>query len=297
MVTGSTRQSSESGRIVRVDLSGMVVQGAKGTYADYWVGLWEARAFMVNEAHTRIRDGVGRDKLGNLWLIITPILNGLMYYVIFGLVLQASKGIENFIGFLTIGIFMFTVTNRLIGQSADAIYANRSLGTGQRYSSLVKVTMVNIRVWMASFPSYLVMLLLIVLIPPSESLSPLALLLIPIILLQAGMAFGLSMIAAHLVSRVSDLKHLLALVQRGWLFSSGVFFSADRIVTILPGAAPFVDANPMYHVLDISRDVVLYDSVPGSFGWMVIGLWALLGLLGGSWILWRSEGTYSFDDN
>lgn len=296
LVSETTTKAATPSKLVKIDLTGMSVQGARGSFVDYWVGLWDARAFMVHEARAKITGGVGRDKLGNLWLIINPLLTGAMFYFIFGVMLNSSRGIENFIGYLSIGIFMFTLTNGLIGQSADAIFGNRSVGVGTRYSSLVRVAMVNIRVWMSSLPSYFVLLLLIILVPPVERFSWMSLLFLPIVVMQGLMALGISFLLAHAVSRLSDIKHLWSVVSRGWLYASGVFYSVDRLLGPYPELSPLVDANPMHHVLDMSRDVLLYDTMPGAFGWIVLGLWSIGGLLLGSFVLWRAEGSYKFDD-
>lgn len=296
MVSDASMGIASGSRLVKVNLTGMSVQGARGSFVDYWIALWDARGFMVHEARAKITGGAGRDKLGNLWLIINPLLLGAMFYFIFGVLLNSGRGIENFIGYLSIGIFMFTVTNGVVGQSADAIFGNRSVGVGMRYPSLVRVAMVNIRVWMSSLPSYFVLLLLIILVPPVERFSWTALLFIPIVALQGLMALGISFLLAHAVSRLSDVKHLWAMFSRFWLYASGVFYSVDRLLEPYPELSLLVDANPMHHILDMSRDVLLYNTVPGMSGWIIVGLWCIGGLLLGSFVLWRAEGSYKFDD-
>ena len=40
--------------------------------------------------------------LGSIWLVLSPLIDTLMYAAIFGLILKTSRGIENFIGYLVI---------------------------------------------------------------------------------------------------------------------------------------------------------------------------------------------------
>ena len=51
-------------------------------------------------------------RLGQLWQVLTPLLNAAVYYLIFGLILGTSRGVPNFPAFLITGIFIFNFTQR-----------------------------------------------------------------------------------------------------------------------------------------------------------------------------------------
>ena len=69
------------------------------------VQLWDRRSFIFFDARARVQSGHDNNHLGIAWLVLTPVLTGLSFYLIFGLLLGTSKGIENFIGYLIIGVF------------------------------------------------------------------------------------------------------------------------------------------------------------------------------------------------
>lgn len=104
------------------------------------------------------------------------------------------------------------------------------------------------------------------------------------------------MVAAHVVARVHDLKNLLSVGVRAWLYASGVMFSVDRLTNAHPIFGPFVDWNPMHHVLTIARDVLLYGTVPELRSWLIIVLWAIGMIIAGLLILWKGEGSYELTD-
>ena len=79
---------------VRVDMRGLTRVGAKPGLIDYLVSLWNYRHFMFYDARARVQSGNKRDRLGSAWLLLDPLLNGLGYFAIFGLLLGASRGIE-----------------------------------------------------------------------------------------------------------------------------------------------------------------------------------------------------------
>jgi teichoic acid transport system permease protein len=53
--------------------------------------------------------------------------------------------------------------------------------------------------------------------------------------------------------------------------------------------------NPMFQVLDISRDLLLYGQTPEARSWLVLAAWAVGMLLVGFIVFWRGEESYGRD--
>lgn len=278
--------------VVYVDISGMRQPGTHGGMAEYLLRMWDARTLAFHEARSKIVSSHQRNKLGSLWLILNPIFSGMIYYIVFGFVFQVSKGIDNFIGYLLIGIFMFQMTSGAINSSADSIYAGRKLLGSNNLPVAMLPLINNVQRWLSGIPSYLAMMLIIIISPPMENLGWMSLLFVPLIALQGILMFGFSLIAAHVVARVHDLKNLLTVGMRAWFYASGVMFSVDRLTNAHPIFGPLVDWNPMYHVLTIARDVLLYETIPDLHSWLMVLFWALGITMVGLWLIWRGEGTY-----
>ena len=51
-------------------------------------------------------------RLGQLWQVLTPLLNAGVYFLIFGLLLHINRGIPNYLAFLVTGVFVFNFTQR-----------------------------------------------------------------------------------------------------------------------------------------------------------------------------------------
>src|SRR4051794_3022075 len=92
---------------VPVDLVQLSKIGQRPGFIDYLVQLWDRRSFILFDARARVQSGHEKHHLGSAWLVLSPLLNGLGFYLIFGLLLGTSKGIENFLGYLIIGVFTF----------------------------------------------------------------------------------------------------------------------------------------------------------------------------------------------
>ena len=53
-------------------------------------------------------------RLGQLWQVLTPLLNSAVYYLIFGMLFQAARGVGELPGVPALGVFVFAFTERSI---------------------------------------------------------------------------------------------------------------------------------------------------------------------------------------
>ena len=149
----------------------------------------------------------------------------------------------------------------------------------------------NIRELMLFGPTLVVMLVLVLAIPPMEQITWRWLLLIPLLALQTLFNVGASLLLARYVARWSDLSNLIAFGTRIWLYVSAVFFSADRFANI-PPLMTAMHLNPMFCVLDIARQSMLYGQPADPARWGVLLAWTAALLVIGVVFFWMAEETY-----
>ncbi|MFD1847836.1 ABC transporter permease [Arthrobacter flavus] len=276
---------------VQVNLSKMRRIGAKPSFPDYLVQLWGRRQFILYDARARVQSANDKDRLGSLWLIINPILLGLTFYFIFGVLLETSRGIENFLGYLVIGIFSFQVSAQAVVQGSKSLSSNSSVIRAFNFPRASLPVAVNLRQLLASIPSTIVMLLIIVLAPPVEEISWRWFLIIPAIALQHLFNLGVGMLLAPLVLKVHDVGNLLGFATRLWMYSSAIFYSLDRFAAY-PTLVAVLELNPLFCVIDILRDCLLYNTTPDLQTWGVLALWAFGAIIAGFALFWRQEESY-----
>lgn len=280
---------------VSVDLSTLTRVGAKPSFLDYLVSLWDYRHFALFDARARVQTGNSKDRLGSVWLILNPVLNGLTFFLIFGVLLNASRGIENFIGYLIIGVFLFQMSSRAISTGSRAIPTNTKVIQAFAFPRAALLLAINIRELIAGIPVIITMLVLILVIPPSEPITLLWLTIIPVVLLQTIFNFGLSLFLARIVATVYDLSNVISFVMRIWMYTSCVMFPItlfDRFPTI----KAIIELNPLYQVLTIVRDAVLYSQLSPWQSWAVLAAWAFGALAVGIVFFWGAEESYGRDD-
>lgn len=274
-----------------VDMRALRRVGARPGFLDYLVRLWDFREFIFYDARARVLSGTRRDRLGSAWLLLNPVFNGLTYYVIFGLLLHTSGGIQNFIGYLVIGVFLFQFSSGSITAGARSIRNNRAIVQAFNFPRAALPIGANIREILSAVPLILAMLLIIVLLPPSEGITPLWLLVIPALALQSVFNLGVGLILARLISKVHDLNHLLPFVLRVWMYGSAIFYSYDRFISH-PAMLHLIKLNPLFTVIDIVRDCVLYGRVPLWQSWANLLAFAFGALLVGLFYFWQGEESY-----
>ena len=53
--------------------------------------LWDYRHFIYYDAQARVQTGNEQDRLGRAWLVLGPLLNGLMFYLIMGVSAEVRR--------------------------------------------------------------------------------------------------------------------------------------------------------------------------------------------------------------
>lgn len=278
-------------RQVRLKTRRLQRVGARPGFAEYLYRLWTYRRFITYDAKSRALSGNRRDRLGSAWLILNPVLNGLTYYLIFGLFLRTGAGIENFIGYLIIGIFLFQFSSRSITNSGRSIQQNRAVVQAFSFPRAALPVAANLRELIAGIPVLAVMLALVLLLPPTEGVTWKWLLIIPAVALQWIFNLGVGLILARIISKVNDVVHLLSFALRAWMYSSAVFYSYERFIEH-PVLLQIVQLNPLFNVLDIVRDCLLYNQLPSWQSWAILACWAVGALVAGSLFFWRGEEGY-----
>lgn len=276
---------------VPVNLVRLAKVGQRPDFLDYLVQLWDRRSFIFFDARARVRSGNEKNFLGSAWLILTPVLTGISFYLIFGLLLNTSEGIENFIGYLIIGVFTFQMSTRSIVDGAKSLTSNTAMIRAFQFPRAALPVAGNVRELLSNVPVTIVMLLFVIFTAPAEEITWRWLLIVPAILLQFLFNLGTGMLWAPLILKIPDLGMLLSFVMRMWMYASAVFFSEHKWDDY-PILRTIMDFNPVYLVIKIIRDSVLYAETPSWRSWAVLGLFAAVSVTAGLLVFWRGEETY-----
>jgi len=268
---------------------GLRRSGIRPRLGPYIRELWQQRKFIwvlgSSDAYARHQDNY----LGQLWAVLNPLLLAGAYYLIFGVLLGTDRDVDNFVGFLITGLFLFLYSGGNITKASRSISTNLNLVRSLKFPRAVLPVAATLSEFLLVLPSMFVLLILMVV--TGEHITWSWLLFPVVIILHLGINVGLSLFVARLVHSSRDLRNLIPLVVRLLRYISGVFFSIDAyaghgVVGILMKYQPFA------LVLDIARQALMGEFALDPPTWIVAGVWALALPVIGLVYFWRAEATY-----
>lgn len=275
---------------------GLTVSGARPGLFEYIRQLWGRRHFIMAFSRAKLTAQYSQAKLGQLWQVATPLLNALVYYLIFGLILGTRKGMtqEVFIPFLVTGVFVFTFTQSSVMAGVRAISGNLGLVRAlhfPRASLPISFSLQQLQQLLFSM-----IVLAVVAVAFGSYPGPSWLLIIPALMMQFLFNTGLAMIMARLGSKTPDLAQLMPFVMRTWMYASGVMFSIPVMLKDKPDwIANVLQYNPAAIYMDLIRFALIdgygSENLP-SHVWVVALGWAVLVGVVGFVYFWKAEERY-----
>ena len=275
--------------------NGLVALGGRPSLREYLAALWERRYFVLTFARSQVRATTTGNQLGAVWLILTPLLNIAVYYLIFGVILQTSRGLENFIGFLAVGVFIMGFTTGSLNKGASAIVGNLSLVRALHFPRALLPLTVVLRELLEFLLASTVMI--VILLVTGEPITVKWLLVPLLLLIQVTFNAGLAFMAARITSDVPDFVKFLPFVSRVWTYLSGVMYPISKFTEgAPPWAVALLEFNPGYAFLELYRSLLMttWDADPRLWG-LAAG-WAVVTFVLGFWYFWRGEETYGHAD-
>jgi len=289
--------------------------------------LWERRHFILGFATARNVAMYTEARLGQLWQVLTPLLNAAVYYLIFGIILGTNRGVPNFLGFLITGIFIFNFTQRAFITTSrvmpDSLPLIRALPFPRACLPIGYVLIELEQLAMA------MVVLTAIVLASGEPLTWYWLFAIPALALQGVFNVGMGLFLARLGAGADDFSQLLPFLVRTWMYASGVMFSIQTIgslrnhpaLTFLlqinpaavfiglvrnavlqsqrlawPGSKPYDAANcALYHTgkkAYLEYSAYCHGTVPMSGLWLWGIGWAVVALLVGFVFFWEAETRY-----
>lgn len=211
---------------------GLKLSGARPSLARYLNLLWQRRHFILGYATARNVSMYTEARLGQLWQVLTPLLNAGVYYLIFGLLFQANRGVRDYIGFLVAGVFIFAFTERSIVTGSNVMRTNLQLIRAlyfPRASLPLAYVLVELQQTLLSM-----LVLFAIMLGTGQPLTLYWLLMVPVLVLQAMFNTGAALIVARMGGSVQDVGELIPFLLRISRYFCGVMY----MVTTLPAKIP-----------------------------------------------------------
>ncbi|MFC8599805.1 ABC transporter permease [Isoptericola sp. NPDC057191] len=245
--------------------------------------------------------------LGQLWAVLNPLLNAIVYVLIFGVLLKATRGLENAIAFITIGTFLYRFFEQSVHAGSRSIAQKSNLIRSLHFPRAVLPIAQVVSLLTTLVPALLVMLAIVLLsglLPTYASVQVTwSWLLLPaLVALLWIFNTGIAFVVARAVAITPDLDNILGFILRLVMYGSGVIFPVTHYVDNLPESVqgwvgPILEYQPIGVFLYLGRSILTQEPTMPHEPWMwawAVG-WAIVAFIAGFIIFWRGEERYGRD--
>ncbi|MDT0449186.1 ABC transporter permease [Streptomyces hesseae] len=277
---------------------GLAVSGARPSLAEYTRQLWERRHFIAAFSRAKLTAQYSQAKLGQVWQVATPLLNAVVYYFIFGVMMDQKRAMatNTYVPFLVTGVFVFTFTQSSAMAGVRAIAGNLGLVRALHFPRAALP--ISFALQQLQQLLYSMVVLAVVLVACGHTPSMAWLMIVPVLAFQFLFNTGLALILARAGSKTPDLAQLLPFLLRTWMYASGVMYSLVDNLKRTHASQWVIDllgANPAAVYIDLMR-YALIDNYGAKHlpphVWSLAAGWAVLIGVGGFVYFWKAEEKY-----
>lgn len=285
------RDNNETRSVLVVSRGGLTTLNPRPTLSFYIKQVWERRFFIVADARSKALRTTRDYRLWRLWLVANPILDVGFYWFLFGVLFKTARGVDNFVGFLIIGIIYMRMLTGLLNNGVGLISKSRPMIRAFQFPRASLAISQTLRSAMDNVLPAVVAIVLAVFSQWGEPLH-LSIVFVPVLFLMIHIfGCGLTLIFARLTAKIPDVRALMPFLTQAWFFLSGVMFSIDRFSHV-PHVRDFLTHNPGHLFLEAVRNTAIYGSIPSLSEWAVLCAWTFGTFFVGFFYFWRAEADY-----
>ena len=232
----------------------------------YIAGLRVRRSYAWFVAVSELRSRQAASTLGNVWHLLNPILQMLVYWLVFGLLVDGvAREVENYVLFLAVGVFLYLDFQRATIAGASSIPNNKGLIRSLHFPrALVPITAV-LTESLAAVPNVCVIYATAVLTGAPFRWTWLCL---PFVFAsQFFLNIGAGLVAARASAHLSDLQQILPFLFRLGFYFSGVLFAVEAFAS--ESQLRLFEVNPAYCFIQIGRWTMMGGDL--NTAWVISG--------------------------
>jgi teichoic acid transport system permease protein len=281
--------------------AGLIKVGGRPPLREYVTEVWRRRVFIYSMARFKIESENQQNSLGMLWVVLKPLMNALVYGMIFGLLLGSKSRPEHFIEFLIIGVFVFEFFAQSWTSGGKSITNNAALVQSLAFPRMVLPLAGVTQRFLQFLPTVAIMLVFLVISGGFGAVDLQWLLIVPVFALFYVFNCGLALVTARLSVHWRDLNNFLPFLTRFVFYTTGIFFSVEKRFGPTPTdpdghqlLLQLLDFQPVHEFLSLARFALLQGpdySVDGRY-WLYATLWSAGLFVFGVWFFWRAEERY-----
>lgn len=250
-----------------------------------------AQSFLHRELRTRFLGS----RFGWLWSLINPLMILATYSVVFGIVMggdrglaPSANGVRIFAVYLFTGLVCWNIFSSVLQRTIDGLLELMPLRKKVAFPLFAPL----VGMAAATLVERSAEVALLTVVYALYGNIGWTLLLVPVLMiLTAGLGFGLGLAVSVVNVRFRDVGHLVGVALQLVFYATPVIYPPSFVDTHLAQGSParlLLEANPLYAFVQAFRDLMWSLALPTARTWLVAVAWTAIALVGG-WLIFRDR--------
>jgi len=249
---------------------------------EYFRLVWRRREFATEMSKSRVRGSHDNTVFGTAWLLIDPMLQSTIYFVMITFIRgHSSSGPTpgQTFAHLTSALFAFRLCQNALSTGAKSVTGAGKVLLNTNFPRLL-IPLSAVRTGFTRFlPTIPLYLLIHLLVGEKWRVTMIGGIFFLGCLLVFGM--GLSALAATLTVYFRDFANFLPYIMRLWMYLSPVLWLPSQIKGKPPAVQSLMEGNPMYTMLGGYSQLLQNGHVPALHVWATAAFWAIASVVVG----------------
>lgn len=214
--------------------------------------IYDYRQMIFSLVRKDLRGRYKGSVLGFLWTFINPLLQLVVYTIVFSYILPTA--IDKYYLYLFVGLIPWIFFSASITGGSSSIVAQKDL-IKKIYFPRQVIPISYVTSCFVNMLLSFVVIFIVVLIS-GVGFNPTALLCLPVIMIvEYVLALGMALLSSAITVYFRDLEHILGIFTMAWMYMTPIMYDKSIVPKKL---IPVFNLNPMTHVIECYR-AVLYD--------------------------------------
>ena len=221
--------------------------------------IWSRRAFLSLLGYSRVKASLAETNAAGLWWLLEPALQVAVYGTIFGLILPASLRPDNFVISLIIGIAIFQTYASASTRGINLFRESQGLEENTSISpwAFVVSTVIETHVKTLAFIAIVYIAAIVLGVTPTWWWMAFPL----VFLWSSFFLYAVSLITATFTRYFPSFPKLLGAFNRLVFYSSGIFWSIEKVLADSPTLLAIAQLNPIYQLIVMGRGLLVGHDV------------------------------------
>lgn len=223
--------------------------------------LYEYREMIISLVRKDLRGRYKGSVLGFLWTFVNPLLQLIVYTIVFSIIMRASY--EQYYLFLFVALVPWMFFSSSVTDGAASILKEKDMVKKIYFPREVLPISTVTSAFVNMILTFVVVF--IVVIVSGRGINPLALLCLPVVMVvEYVLCLGIALIVSSLTVYLRDLQYILGIFVMALQYMTPVMYGVDMVEN--SGAGDWLilifNLNPMTPIIKIYRQIIYYGQVP-----------------------------------